>query len=155
MINELNEIKSLFDEFYLIDEPLQQVGEVKEIPTKINFEGGNKKGLIFVFTQALSPADTDMIHKLLHNAMKLTMEDVSFINLTAQTNITFQGIVNELKPKKIIVWGTHSIMPAIALYEVTTLDDMKLIIVNPVADFHDNVTLKTTLWNSLQALLNG
>jgi hypothetical protein len=46
-------------------------------------------------------------------------------------------------------------MPAIALYEVTTLDDMKLIIVNPVADFHDNVTLKTTLWNSLQALLNG
>lgn len=159
MINELEEIKALFDEFYLIDEPI--VNEVKENenPIKINFEGGNKTGLVFVFEQSLSAADNEMIQNLIHKAMKLTMEDVALVDLSLHQGVSMGQMINIIKHKHVIVWGAHSWLATavarIKKYEVTTYNNSFILAVDAVPAFQDNVPLKTTLWTNIQLLLKA
>lgn len=157
MINELEEIKALFDEFYLIDEPL--INEVKENenPIKINFEGGNKKGLLFVFEQTLSPTDKEMIHNLIHKAMKLTMEDVALFDMSGASELSLDQMINIIKPKHIILWGAHNLLLKVApnskKYDVIRHNNCSILNVDAVSAFQDNVPLKTTLWTNIQLLL--
>lgn len=155
MIIEVNEITALFDEFYLIEEkPLQAVKE-SEIPLKINFEGGNAKGLVFVFGHVLSQDDQDMIQKLIHNALKIKMEDVALVDLTSQNGVNMQQVIEIIKPKHLVLWGNHDIFPPNALYEVSHIGQTRFIKVDEVNRFHTDVALKTSLWNGIQQLLNG
>lgn len=159
MINELEEIKALFDEFYLIDEPL--INEVKENenPIKINFEGGNKTGLVLVFEQSLLAADKEMIQNLIHKAMKLTMEDVALVDLSHHQGVSVDQMINIIKPKHVIVWGAHNwlanTVAGIKKYEVTTYNNSSILAVDVVSAFQDNVPLKTTLWTNIQLLLKA
>ncbi len=157
MINELEEIKALFDEFYLIDEPLKNEVKESENPIKVNFEGGNKTGLVFVFENPLSDADKEMIHNLIHKAMKLTMEDVALIDLSTIKGVSYEQMINVIKGKKVIVWGAFDWLSesvgTIHKYEVTSFKQSSLISVDVVSAFLNNVPLKTTLWNSIQSLV--
>lgn len=157
MINELEEIKALFDEFYLIDEPLKNEVKESENPIKINFEGGNKTGLVFVFENSLSDADKEMIHNLIHKAIKLTMEDVALIDLSTIKGVSYEQMINVIKGKKVIVWGAFDWISesvgAIPKYEVSLFKQSSLISVDSVSTFLNNVPLKTTLWNSIQSLV--
>jgi hypothetical protein len=159
MINELDEIKALFDEFYLIDEPLHNEVKENENPIKINFEGGNKTGLVFAFEQSLSAADKEMIHNLIHKAMKLTMEDIAWVDLATIKGLSVEQMINIMKPKHVIVWGAfnwlQNTVPRINKYEITTLVNTPLLAVDPVSAFLDNVPLKTTLWAQIQLLLKS
>lgn len=155
MIIEVNEITALFDEFYLIDEkPLQAVKE-SEIPLKINFEGGNATGLVFVFGHVLSQEDHDMIQKLIHNALKIKMEDIALVDLTTQKGIQLQQVIDIIKPKQLILWGNHETFPTTSLYQVDMMGQIRLMKVDEVNRFHQDVALKTALWNGIQQLLNG
>ncbi len=153
---ELNDITELFDEFYLIDEkPVQTVKE-KENPPKINYEGGNGTGLVFVFGHALTAADQDMIHKLIHNALKIKMEDIALVDLTSQNVTELQQVIEIMQPKHVVLWGNHPLFPATAApYTVGETGKSKYIKVDEVNRFHQDVALKTSLWNSIQQLLNG
>ncbi|MES2778990.1 MAG: hypothetical protein V4651_03735 [Bacteroidota bacterium] len=159
MINELDEIKALFDEFYLIEEPLENEVKENENPIKINFEGGNKTGLVFVFEQSLSPIDKDMIHNLIHKAMKLTMEDVAWVEISAHPGMGVSLMINVIKAKQLIVWGANAWLTnevsSVKNYEVTTLANCSILPVDSVSAFHNNVPLKTALWNSIQLLLKS
>jgi hypothetical protein len=155
MIIEVNEITALFDEFYLIEEkPLQAVKE-SEIPLKINFEGGNGKGLVFVFGHVLTQEDQDMIQKLIHNALKIKMEDIALVDLSSQNGIQMQQVIEIIKPKQLVLWGNHGIFPTNSLYEVSNIGQVRFIKVDEVNRFHQDVALKTSLWNGIQQLLNG
>lgn len=156
MIIEVNEITALFDEFYLINEKPSVVVKERENPIKIHFEGGNGTGLVMVFGHALTPEDSDMIHKLIHNALKIKMEDVALVNLSTQQSLQIQQVIDIIKPKQLILWGNNPVFPsAPAKYEVGTIGSVKYINVDEVNRFHSDVALKTSLWQSIQKLLNG
>ena len=159
MINELEEIKALFDEFYLIEEPFHNEVKENENPIKINFEGGNKTGLVFVFEQSLSDVDKEMIHNLIHKAMKLTMEDVALVDLSTQADVTLSQMINVIKPKRVIMWGTpnkfSSDKSGAIKYELIHTNGIGVLVVDVVSAFHENISLKTQLWNSIQVLLKS
>jgi hypothetical protein len=155
MIIEVNEIRALFDEFYFIDEKLPQVAKVNENPPQINFQGGNTNGLVFLFGEALSAEDNDMIQKLIHNALKIKMEEMVLVQMNSQSGISFQQVIDIIKPKQMVLWGGHETFPQGAPYEVIMLSSAKLIKVDAVNRFHNDIPLKTALWNSIQQLLNG
>lgn len=155
MIIEVNEITALFDEFYLIDEKPMIAVKESENPPKINFEGGNAKGLVFVFGHELTQEDSDMIHKLIHNALKIKMEDVALVNLASQKDIQLQQLIEIIKPKHLILWGDHKVFPNVSLYTVSDIGNTRFVKVNEVNRFHHDVTLKTSLWNAIQQLING
>ena len=159
MINELEEIKVLFDEFYLIEEPLHNEVKENENPIKINFKGGNKTGLAFVFEQPLSAADNEMIHNLIHKAMKLTMEDVALIDLSLHKDVSLGQMINVMNVKRMIIWGAeqwlYNEVSDAKKYEIVTFNNSSIIGVGVVSMFQDNVPLKTTLWNTIQLLLKS
>jgi hypothetical protein len=156
MIIEVNEITALFDEFYLIEEkPLIPVKE-SEIPLQINFEGGNGKGLVFMFGHPTTPEDNEMISKLIHNALKIKMEDVALIQLSTQKSIQLEQVIEIMKPKHLILWGNHAMFPSGSpMYTVGKIAQIPFVNVDEVNRFHLDVTLKTSLWNSILQLLNG
>jgi hypothetical protein len=155
MIIEENEITALFDEFYLIDEKPAEPSKVKENMPKIHFEGGNGKGLVFVFAHALSDLDQDMIQKLIHNALKIKMEDIALVNLQAQSDLVLSQVIDVIKPKKLVLWGTHPTFPDTLMYTLGNIGATTYIKVDEVNCFHDDIALKTSLWNAIQLLING
>ena len=155
MIIEVNEITTLFDEFYLIDEKPTITVKENENPPKIHFEGGNTKGLVFVFGHLLTQEDRDMIQKLIHNALKIKMEDVALVDLASQNDVQLHQVIDIIKPKHLILWGNHATFPATSLYEINSIAEVKFIKVNEVNRFHQDINLKTSLWNGIQQLLNG
>jgi DNA-binding protein YbaB len=157
MMNETDDIIELFDEFYFIDEPSIKRVKENENPIKINFEGGNNQRLIFIHEGEFSVQDKDMLHKLIHNAMKLTMEDIAIVNVTQNEGIKLEDVINIMKPERAIIWGTggwsKAFLPALNLYEISSTNGTNWLKVDSVEKFHDNVQLKTALWNGIQALL--
>lgn len=156
-MNETEDIIELFDEFYFIDEPSIKRVKENENPIKINFEGGNNQRLIFIHESEFSVQDKDMLHKLIHNAMKLTMEDLAILNVTHNEGIKLEDVINIMKPQRVIIWGAGSWinanLPASGMYEISSSHGVNWLRVDSVEKFHDNVQLKTALWNGIQALL--
>jgi hypothetical protein len=157
MINELEEIKELFDEFYLIDEPHNNVVKENKNPIKINFEGGNKTGLLFVFEQSLSVEDKEMIHNLIHKAMKLTMEDLAFVDLSVSNGVSLSQMINIIKASRVVVWGAENWimqdLTSVTQYEVLKLNESSIISVDTVSTYLRDIPQKTKLWNAIQLLL--
>ncbi|AMS27353.1 hypothetical protein AEM51_10315 [Bacteroidetes bacterium UKL13-3] len=157
MINELEEIKELFDEFYLIDEPHNNVVKENKNPIKINFEGGNKTGLVFVFEQSLSVEDKEMIHNLIHKAMKLTMEDLAFVDLSVSNGVSLSQMINIIKASRVVVWGAENWimqdLTSVTQYEVLKLNESSIISVDTVSTYLRDIPQKTKLWNAIQLLL--
>jgi len=158
-MNETDDIIELFDEFYYIDEPSIKRVKESENTVKINFEGGNNRHLVFIHEGDFSAQDKDMLHKLIHNAMKLTMEDVAIVNLAGNTGVTAAEMINIMKPKHAILLGaddwvnTH--FPQLNMYEPASVSGAAWLKADAVAKYHDNVQLKTALWNGIQALLKA
>ena len=157
MISELEEIKELFDEFYLIDEPHNNVVKENKNPIKINFEGGNKTGLVFVFEQSLSVEDKEMIHNLIHKAMKLTMEDLAFVDLSVSNGVSLSQMINIIKASRVVVWGAENWimqdLTSVTQYEVLKLNESSIISVDTVSTYLRDIPQKTKLWNAIQLLL--
>ena len=157
MINELEEIKELFDEFYLIDEAHNNVVKENKNPIKINFEGGNKTGLVFVFEQSLSVEDKEMIHNLIHKAMKLTMEDLAFVDLSVSNGVSLSQMINIIKASRVVVWGAENWimqdLTSVTQYEVLKLNESSIISVDTVSTYLRDIPQKTKLWNAIQLLL--
>jgi DNA-binding protein YbaB len=160
MVNESGNMIELFDEFYFIEEEpvIKQVKE-SENPIKINFEGGNNQRLLFIHERDLSARDKDMLHKLIHNAMKLTMEHLAIINLAQNAGVGAAEMINIMEPKHVIIWGAGSWVQQqqlqLTAYMPSTSAGVSWLHVDAVEKFHDNVPLKTALWNGIQALLKS
>jgi hypothetical protein len=156
-MNETEDIIELFDEFYFIDEPSIKRVKESEIPVKINFEGGNNRHLIFIHEGEFSAQDKDMLHKLIHNAMKLTMEDIAIVDLAKNASVKLPELINIMQPKHAIIlggegWVTAN-LPMLKMYEPATESGVHWVYTDAVNKYHDNVPLKTALWNGIQALL--
>jgi DNA-binding protein YbaB len=156
-MNETDDIIELFDEFYYIDEPSIKRVKESENPVKINFEGGNNQHLIFIHEGEFSVQDKDMLHKLIHNAMKLTMEDIAIVDLAKNTAVKPAEMINIMKPKQVIILGAESwtatYLPKLNMYDPATESEVNWLKADAVAKYHDSVPLKTSLWNGIQALL--
>lgn len=156
-MNETDDIIELFDEFYFIDEPSIKRVKESENPIKINFEGGNNKRLIFIHEGVFSAQDKDMLYKLIHNAMKLTMEDIAILDLAKNTGVNPAEMINIMKPEHVIILGAEAWVsahfPELNMYEPSAAYTVNILRADAVEKYHDNIPLKTILWNGIQALL--
>ncbi len=153
MFNQEDDIVALFDEFYFIDETVIKPVKENEKALKINFEGGNKAGLIFVFESKLEGADMDMIQKLVCNAMKMSMDDIALVYLDQQEVVSLQELIDVMNPIRMINWGITSWSSSGSLYQLHKHRNTSYLNVDKVSAFHQNIPLKTTLWNHIQTLM--
>jgi hypothetical protein len=148
------EISLLFDEFYMIphnDSP-KRVKETENIP-KINFSGGFAKRFLFVFETPLMGADLEMITKLIHSAMKLTQADIAMMHQSENTHVTLANVINIMKPTCVVTFESNNWSGIEEPFKLVIHDNCKVLCAPPVNQYHNNIPLKTKLWNSLQPLL--
>lgn len=155
MENELTELYDLFDEFIFINEqPVTSAPNlVKETENliKINFKGSNKTGLAFIFTKPLEGVDAEMVEKLITQALKLNRNEMAEVYLSENETNDIKEIANQLKVKKIVVWGVNSG----SLYSTEKTTETDTLFVDEVSAFRNNIPLKTKLWVQLQLLISG
>lgn len=155
MFNQEDDIVALFDEFYFIEETVIKPVKENEKAVKINFEGANKAGLVFVFESKLADADMDMIQKLVCNAMKMSMDDVGLLYLDQHKGLSLQELIDVINPIRLINWGITSWSSLGATYQLHKYQTTSYLNVDAVNVFHQNISLKTNLWNHIQILMTA
>lgn len=151
-IIHLNDIADLYDEFYLIEDKTQiPPKENEKIKKSLNFLGGYKSGFLWVYNQSdeIEGIDKEMINNLITNALKLSWDNFAVLNLASNEDYTIIEIIEQLKPSKIILWGTGKPENR---YQIIDLNNSKILGVESVSVYHTNQELKRKLWENIQLL---
>jgi hypothetical protein len=156
MISNLENLTDLFDEFYIVQETVLQPVKEKENTPKVNLDGKEQAELLFVFSARLQGVDAEMIHKLIHNAMKLNRETVSFMYLSDNQNLSFDELIKITPIKRVLVWGADQwVDNRLSPYQTQALQGVSGLAVDIPSAYHENIELKTKLWNAIQQLMKA
>lgn len=154
MISNLENLTNLFDEFYLVNESVLQPPKENENTPIINLDGKKQSELMFVFSSHLQGVDAEMLHNLVHNAMKLNREVVSFMYLSDNQSISFGDVIKITSVKRIIIWGEPQWAGQEAVVYVPNVQNgVKYLLVETPSVYHSNIQLKTKLWAAIQLLI--
>lgn len=159
MINDLEEIAHLYDEFYLIPEAnllpnsVAVAKEKEKTEKKLIYQGKNLKQIAFIFQsneKDLNEADRQMLNKLVA-ALQLTPDDIAWVYLLQNPDYTLSEVLTELNTKKAVLWGSN----AQPVHTIHLTEHTHILHAMHVSSYHDNIPMKTELWKQLQPFLNG
>lgn len=159
MINDLEEIAHLYDEFYLIPEAnllpnsVAVAKEKEKTEKKLIYQGKNLKQIAFIFQsneKDLNEADRQMLNKLVA-ALQLTPDDIAWVYLFQNPDYDLTNVLIELNSLKAVLWGNDT-QPG---HTLQLMGNTKVLHAMLVSSYHDNIPMKTELWKQLQPLLNG
>ncbi len=157
-INDLNELASLYDEFFIMEEANKNPPKEKEkIKNPLTFLGGYKSGFLMLYNSpgGIAEKDREMVHNLVVNAIKISWDEVGFLNLAENSDYSLSEIFAELSPQKVLSWGVSlTVLGWNGIdYQVQSFGQSQILTVTAIADFHDNRDLKLKLWAGIQELL--
>ena len=156
MIVNLENLTDLFDEFYVVQETAHQPVKERENTLKVNLDGKEQAELMFVFSSRLQGVDDEMIHKLIHNAMKLNRETVSFMYLSDNQGLSFGDMIKITSAKRVLVWGASKwVGSELISYQPIGVHNLQSLLVDEPAVYHNNIELKTKLWTASQQLMKA
>ena len=129
------------------------------IPETIKFLGNNRKNILVLVSKNnvsfLEDDELDFLSSVL-SACKLSLADVSIVNIKTPSVANYQFIINQLKSKTIIMFDISS--DAIDLpfnypyFQVQLFDQCTYLSAPDLKSIEGDKTLKTQLWNCLKKL---
>jgi len=118
-------------------------------------EGGYEKGIIIIYEgETLDKELQEFLMKIL-GAVNCSLKDIALLGSDQLENMN-PGLLDQLNPKKIIVFGLvhHPIMQHKAeLYKIIDAG-YELLFANDLVEISTNVAMKKSLWASLQTLFH-
>ncbi len=129
------------------------------LPTTIKFLGKNEKQLtILVEDKENVFLDDDLLNFLIKmmSACQVNLADMALINIHLQEEVNYQSIMQELKPDKIIFFGTEPQQLSFPLqfpqYQVQRYNKQVYLSAPSLGILKNNKEEKTKLWACLQQL---
>lgn len=153
MVNDIYSIIDLYDELIFIEEPTLKGVKETENNRKINFEGLNKKQVVFVFEHNHSEETKNLIDNLIAKAMKYSSDDLAQLFMQNQKSVTLEQIGQQFKGSLCVVWGQHDAAKSMSLYGVSNLHGCQWMRVHAVDYYVKNPAEKHPLWNHLKPYL--
>ncbi|MFA6260929.1 MAG: hypothetical protein WC760_05645 [Bacteroidia bacterium] len=159
LINRLSEIAPLFDEFYLIREPSEiRTKESEKIKQPLNYFGGFESQILMLVNSLpdLDHTDREMLNNLVEKAIKITWDKVALLNLAKNQDYSVLEIMNELNPKKTIIWGCDEQPDELTggpKYQVAIWKTGEVLRVEGPEAYRSNSDNKRMLWEQIQILL--
>jgi hypothetical protein len=146
--------KETLVELYEIQQSADKKPELKDYAL-----GNNQKQVLILVSYAdieVIP-DTELSFLLtILNACKLTLNDVVIVNFTTQENITYQKLVQEFKPKVVLLFGVKQAsisMPVLFPdFQVQSFMDIRFLSSPPLQNLQQDDTIKRKLWTGLKQL---
>ncbi len=131
----------------------------QKITGDIKFLGKNEKGVIVIVNCDEAPflpdAHLGFLIKML-GACKLSLADVAIVNICGDIVISYDRILTELNPVKIIFFDVEPQSLSFPLsfphYQVQGYNNMKLLNAPGLARLEKDVAEKNLLWKSLQKM---
>lgn len=159
LIKRLSEIAPLFDEFYLIGEPSEiRTKESEKIKQPLNYFGGFQAQILMLVNSLpeLDNIDREMLNNLVEKAIKISWDKVALLNLANNSAYTVAEVLEELNPKKTIIWGCDQNLenlPVDQKYHVMKMNSGELLWVESPEIYRSQSDSKRNLWEQIQILL--
>lgn len=126
---------------------------------KITALGENKCNILFLVNNEDQKFLSDSEMKLLSNllsACKLSIADISLVNLQENPGIIYTDLVDQFHPKKILIFGISTSelqLPfTIPFFQIQQFHEQLYLTNPPLNQFVNNKELKKQLWNCLKKL---
>jgi len=151
-------LRDLYKESLVELNQIQQSAD-KKPELKDNALGNNQKQVLILVnytdSQVISDPELSFLLTIL-NACKLTLNDVVIVNFTTQENITYQKLVQEFKPKVVLLFGVKQAsisMPVLFPdFQVQSFMDIRFLSSPPLQSLQQDDTIKRKLWTGLKQL---
>jgi DNA polymerase III psi subunit len=148
----------------LYKESLVELNEIQQTPAKKpeltdNVLGNNQKQVIILVnntdSQVISDQDLSFLLTIL-NACKLSLNDVVIVNFAAQEDLTYQKLVQDFKPKVMLLFGVKQAsikMPVLFPdFQVQSFMDIRFLSSPTLQSMQQDDTIKRKLWTGLKQL---
>jgi hypothetical protein len=164
MFPDLNEISGLFDEFYLVNEPVakqpvKRTEIIEQTNAELRFIGSASSRILFIFEEAsaaLSAESEALLEGLVTKGLQRNMNEVVLFNLLQNPGVDFKRIRESFRPAHIVFWGCDAFVKAQGLPQETDTvirgKEARLLRVKPFGIYIEQTALKKKLWENLKAL---
>ena len=131
----------------------------KKTELKDSALGNNQKQVLILVnytdSQVISDPELSFLLTIL-NACKLTLNDVVIVNFATEEKITYQKLVQEFKPKVVLLFGVKQAsisMPVLFPdFQVQSFMDIRFLSSPPLQSLQQDDTIKRKLWTGLKQL---
>jgi hypothetical protein len=153
-IDKLEDLAGLYDEFFLIEESAPVAPKEKQkIRNSLTYYGKNTRGILFIYLQSvpLKQEEHEMMKNMLERAAQIPYNDI--IHCPAYKNVDYQvqEMIEELKPKLVVVWGGESTTK----HKAEKDTDRVIIYNHEVSEYVNSNELKREMWQALEPLLKA
>ena len=148
----------------LYKESLVELNEIQQLPDKKpelkdTVLGNNQKQILVMVNypdkQMISDPDLTFLLTIL-NACKLTLNDVVILNFATQKEISYQKLVEEFKPKVVLLFGVEQAsinMPVLFPdFQVQSFMEIRFLSSPPLQNLQLDDSIKRKLWAGLKHL---
>ena len=151
-------LRDLYKESLVELNEIQQSAD-KKPELKDNALGNNQKQVLILVNyadcQVISDPELSFLLTIL-NACKLTLNDVVIVNFATEEKITYQKLVQEFKPKVVLLFGVKQAsisMPVLFPdFQVQSFMDIRFLSSPPLQSLQQDDTIKRKLWTGLKQL---
>jgi DNA polymerase III psi subunit len=151
-------LRDLYKETLVELNQIQQSAD-KKPELKDSALGNNQKQVLILVnytdSQVISDPELSFLLTIL-NACKLTLNDVVIVNFATEEKITYQKLVQEFKPKVVLLFGVKQAsisMPVLFPdFQVQSFMDIRFLSSPPLQSLQQDDTIKRKLWTGLKQL---
>lgn len=151
-------LRDLYKESLVELNEIQQSAD-KKPELKDSALGNNQKQVLILVnyadSQVISDPELSFLLTIL-NACKLTLNDVVIVNFATDEKITYQKLVQEFKPKVVLLFGVKQAsisMPVLFPdFQVQSFMDIRFLSSPPLQSLQQDDTIKRKLWTGLKQL---
>ena len=151
-------LRDLYKESLVELNEIQQSAD-KKPELKDSALGNNQKQVLILVnytdSQVISDPELSFLLTIL-NACKLTLNDVVIVNFATEEKITYQKLVQEFKPKVVLLFGVKQAsisMPVLFPdFQVQSFMDIRFLSSPPLQSLQQDDTIKRKLWTGLKEL---
>ena len=151
-------LRDLYKESLVELNEIQQSAD-KKPELKDSALGNNQKQVLILVnypdSQVISDTELNFLLTIL-NACKLTLNDVVIVNFAKEEKITYQKLVQEFKPKVVLLFGVMQAsisMPVLFPdFQVQSFNDIRFLSSPPLQSLQQDDAIKRKLWTGLKQL---
>jgi len=158
LIDITEEKNGFLMESLINEKPLEPAGNHD---SELKWLGENRKNILIIarYSEAVYIPDNELSFLTgILGACKLSLADVSIINLNNHSGLLYKGLLTQLKSKTIILFGVEPTELGLPInfphFQVQTFDNCTFLFSPMLKDLENDKMLKSKLWFCLKKIFN-